>query len=174
GVNDAPALKAAALGVAMGRHGTDVAREAADIVLTDDNFVTIVHAVEEGRLTFAVIRKATFFLLANGMASLIAVSTNVIAQGPLLFLPVQMLFLNMVTNGLQDFALAFEPPEGDELSRPPRRRGEGVLSRALWFRTVVVGVWMAVAILTTFLWALEHGYPEERARTLAITLFVLL
>lgn len=174
GVNDAPALKAAALGVAMGRGGTDVAREAADIVLTDDNFVTIVHAVEEGRLTFGTIRKATFFLLANGMASLLAMSTNVIAQGPLLFLPVQMLFINMVTNGLQDIALAFEPPEGDELERPPRPRKEGVLSRALWFRTVIVGVWMAVAILTTFLWALERGYAEERARTLAITLFVML
>ncbi|QCX26336.1 HAD family hydrolase [Nocardioides jishulii] len=174
GVNDAPALRAASIGVAMGRSGTAVAREASDVVLTDDNFVTVVDAVEQGRVTFNAIRKGTFFLIASGLSALLAVAANLVTDQPLLFIPIQLLFINVVTNGVQDIALSFEPPEGDELRRPPRPRGEGLLSRTLWVRTVLSAVWMAVVILLTFRWGLTEGLAEDHARTLALTVLVTL
>jgi magnesium-transporting ATPase (P-type) len=109
------------IGIAMGRDGTDVAREASDMVLTDDNFVSIANAVEEGRVVFDNVRKVTYFLLSTGAAAIAAILYSIAAGLPLPYVPAALLWLNVVTNGLQDVALAFEPGEPDVLDRPPPR-----------------------------------------------------
>lgn len=173
GVNDAPALKRADVGVAMGCKGTEAAKEAAEIVLADDNFASIVAAVEEGRTAYDNIRKAFLFILPTngGEAGMILIA--VLLGMTLPITPVQILWVNMITAVTLSLAIAFERPEADSMRRPPRAPSEPLLSRYLVWRIGLVSVLLVAGSLGLFLWEMESGAGLHAARTAAVNALVM-
>jgi Ca2+-transporting ATPase len=171
GVNDAPALKSSDIGVSMGLNGTDVARQASDMVLADDNFATIVRAVEEGRNIYDNVRKAIKFLFSGNIGEVLAVFFGILLNLPLPLIAIQILWVNLITDSLPSLALGMEPPDKGLMKRKPRRRSEGIINRLMLLDMALIGGIIGIGTLGIFYVMLPSGL--DYARTMAFAALVV-